>query len=202
MPFDGTNLVAREAQPPQFPELLDEERRLSAQNKNTALNADLIYLLVWARGKEGRSRILAQWRDIERLCTIFGSFERHLSKPVSSRASEAAESLMVLDFLEKLFDGGANWWRGRLHDGWGRHCLVGALEIIRSVRGRGDNADGYLNRAISIAYVYKETLVSFNDGSQSYAEVRAMILLARQLAEDVVDRHNRRGNSFPKVAAG
>lgn len=66
---------------------------------------------------------------------------------------------------------------------------MGALRRIRYLRGTGDHAGVYLSRAISIAYAGGGTLIGINDSGASYAEVRAMILFARQLAQQVVDSH-------------
>lgn len=104
------------------------------------------------------------------------------------RAMKARESVIVLDLLEKLFAGGKNWCQNTLSDGHGRYCLVGGLRYIRSIRGSGDHAGVYLSRAISIAYVTGCPLIELNDGSDRYGEVRAMILFARQLAQQVVDK--------------
>ena len=111
------------------------------------------------------------------------------TKKLARRAARARESIIVLDLLGQLLHGGHNWTRNTYHDGHGRHCLVGGLEHIRARRGSGDRAGVYLSQAIAIAYSDRERLTHFNDRCITYAEIRAMILFARDLAQQVVDSH-------------
>jgi hypothetical protein len=108
---------------------------------------------------------------------------------LAQRVVQARESIVVLDLLSDLLHGGHHWVQRTYHDGHGRHCLVGGLEHIRARRGSGDRAGVYLSRAIGVAYGEREPLPHFNDSRTSYAEIRAMILLARRLAQQVVDSH-------------
>jgi hypothetical protein len=72
------------------------------------------------------------------------------------------------------------------HDEQGRHCLVGGLEHIRARRGGGDRAGEYLSRAIRDVCGKPEKIIDFNDSRESYAEIRAVILRARELAQQVI----------------
>jgi hypothetical protein len=100
---------------------------------------------------------------------------------------KARESIVVLDLLERGFGGGDNWCKGQLHDGCRSHCLVGMLQRVRAVRGAGDHAGIYLSRAIKRFYSERRTIIDFNDSRSDYAEIRAVIVLARELAQRVVD---------------
>ena len=103
------------------------------------------------------------------------------------RTMKARESIVVLDMLERGFDDGENWRRKQLHDGRGGHCLVGMLQHVRAVRGAGDHAGIYLSRAMKRFYSERRTIIDFNDSRSDYAEIRAVIVLARELAQRVVD---------------
>jgi hypothetical protein len=103
------------------------------------------------------------------------------------RTIKALESLVVLDLLEKLLDGGNNWCQHSYHDGRGNRCLMGGLRYIRSVRGTGDHAGVYLSKAIVRCGLGTGKIIDFNDSRSSYEEVRAVIVVARELAKSVVD---------------
>jgi hypothetical protein len=103
------------------------------------------------------------------------------------RTIKALESIVVLDLLEKLLDGGNNWCQHYLHDGRGNRCLMGGLRYIRSVRGTGDHAGVYLSKAIVRCNIGTGKIIDFNDSRSSYEEIRAVIVLARELAQSVAD---------------
>jgi hypothetical protein len=103
------------------------------------------------------------------------------------RVAQARKSIIVLDLLSDLLHGGHYWVQNAYHDAHGRHCLVGGLERIRARRGRGDRAAEYLSRAIGDVCGRPEKIIDFNDSRESYAEIRAVILHARKLAQRVID---------------
>jgi hypothetical protein len=105
------------------------------------------------------------------------------------RVAQARESGIVLDLLGQLLHGGHNWTQNAYHDGQGRHCLVGGLEHIRARRGWDDRAGMYLSRAIRNVCGKHQKIIDFNDSRKSYAEILAVILFARRLAQEVVDSH-------------
>jgi hypothetical protein len=102
------------------------------------------------------------------------------------RVAQARESIIVLDLLTGLLHGGHYWVQNAYHDSRGRHCLVGGLEHIRACRGGGDRAGEYLSRAIRDVCGRPEKIIDFNDSRESYAEIRAVILRARELAQRVI----------------
>jgi hypothetical protein len=102
------------------------------------------------------------------------------------RVAQARESVIVLDLLSDLLHGGHYWVQNAYHDNRGRHCLEGGLELIRARRGGGDRAGEYLSRAIRRVCGERQTIIEFNDSRDSYAEIRAVILHARKLAQQVI----------------
>jgi hypothetical protein len=102
------------------------------------------------------------------------------------RADQARQSIIVLDLLSDLLHGGHYWVQNIYHDDNGRHCLVGGLERIRARRGRRDRAAEYLSQAIRDVCGRPEKIIDFNDSRKSYAEIRAVILHARKLAQQVI----------------
>jgi hypothetical protein len=102
------------------------------------------------------------------------------------RVAQARQSVIVLDLLSDLLHGGHYWVRNTYHDVHGRHCLMGGLEHIRARRGCGDRAGEYLSRAIGDVCGRRQAIIKFNDSRESYAEIRAVILHARKLAQQVI----------------
>jgi hypothetical protein len=105
---------------------------------------------------------------------------------ISAACDAGRESVIVLDLLSDLLHGGHYWVQNAYHDKQGRHCLVGGLEIIRARLGGGDRAGEYLSRAIRGVCGEHQTIIDFNDSRESYAEIRAVILRARELAQRVI----------------
>ena len=58
-------------------------------------------------------------------------------------ARSAAKAVDMLDLLIEFFDDGERWIKGKLDDGAGNRCLVGALRAIRD----GHNLHGAPTRA-------------------------------------------------------
>jgi hypothetical protein len=98
-------------------------------------------------------------------------------------AGRHAEATEVLDLLLACFADGAHWTRGRLEDRHGNRCLIGGLQYVqydhridwRSIT----EAESCLMRALGKRR--RDSLIAYNDRS-SFAEVRALILKARELA--------------------
>jgi hypothetical protein len=104
----------------------------------------------------------------------------------AQRIAQARASIIVLDQLLELFADGENWIQGDL-ERLGRYCLFGGLQHIRRThRGLRDRVGVYLSRAIA-SCDERQTIIDFNDTRQSYAEIRAVILRARELAQRVID---------------
>lgn len=102
------------------------------------------------------------------------------------RVTQARATIVILDQLEQLFDGGENWIRGEFENSDG-YCLVGGLRYLRKVRGRGDDAGQYLRRAIAKLTDRYCGIMDFNDSRRSYAQVRAVIVHARELAARFIE---------------
>src|SRR5580704_2872992 len=98
-------------------------------------------------------------------------------------AGRHAEATEVLDLLLAFFDDGPHWIRGRLEDQHGNRCLIGGLQYVAQhhridLRSRTE-AELCLLRALGKRR--RDSLITYNDGSGSFAEVRALILKAREL---------------------
>ena len=100
---------------------------------------------------------------------------------------QIAQGVQLLDLMLEYFADDGHWTHGRYDDGNGGHCLVGALlHLSRKHR---------LPRAPAIALLQDAMprpglpLVHFNDARcGSVAELRSVILKARCLAHDDVER--------------
>src|SRR5580693_2502101 len=96
---------------------------------------------------------------------------------------QIAQAVQLLDLMLEHFAADGHWTRGRYDDGNGGHCLVGALlHLSRKHRLPRAPAIGLLQDAMPRPGL---PLVHFNDSCcGSVAEVRAIILKARRLADD------------------
>jgi hypothetical protein len=95
----------------------------------------------------------------------------------------AADAATLLAGLEALLDGGKCWTRGDFADGQGRFCLRGGLDHLRGNCGAGDGqAEMFLLAAVKERCGYEVPIVQFNDGADSFEEVRQVITRALQLA--------------------
>lgn len=101
--------------------------------------------------------------------------------------AQTAKAVQLLDLMLDFFADDSRWARGRYNDGNGGHCLVGALLHL----GRKH----CLPTAPAIALLQDAMprpglpLVHFNDTRcGSAAELRAVILRARNLADDDAER--------------
>ena len=100
--------------------------------------------------------------------------------------AEIAKAVQLLDLMFEFFAQGGQWMRGSYDDGNGGHCLVGALlHLSRKHRLPTAPAIALLQDAMP----RPDSLVHFNDTRcGSVAELRSVIIKARRLARDDVER--------------
>lgn len=94
---------------------------------------------------------------------------------------DAAALLME---LEALLDGGRCWAQGEFEGEHGRFCLRGGLDHLRGKCSGGDGcAEMFLLAAVNERCGYEVPIVQFNDGADSFEEVRQVVARARHLAQ-------------------
>src|SRR6516162_3218541 len=100
---------------------------------------------------------------------------------------DTAKAVQLLDLMLEFFAEDGHWTRGSYDDGKGGHCLVGALlHLGREHRLPTAPAIALLQDAMPRPGL---PLVHFNDTRcGSVAELRSVILKARRLAHDDVER--------------
>ena len=101
--------------------------------------------------------------------------------------AEIAKAVQLLDLMLEFFADDGHWTRGCYDDGNGGHCLVGALLHLSRKHGLPTTpAIALLQDAMPRPGL---PLVHFNDARcRSIAELRSVILKARSLAHDNVER--------------
>ena len=101
--------------------------------------------------------------------------------------AEIAKAVQLLDLMLEFFADDGHWTRGRYDDGNGGHCLVGALLYLgRKHRLPTTPAIALLQDAMPRPGL---PIVHFNDTRcGSIAELRSLIVEARRLAHDDVER--------------
>ena len=101
--------------------------------------------------------------------------------------AEIAKAVQLLDLMLEFFADDGHWTRGRYDDGNGGHCLVGALlHLSREHRLPRAPAFALLQDAMPRPGL---PIVHFNDTRcGSIAELRSLIVEARRLAHDDVER--------------
>ena len=101
--------------------------------------------------------------------------------------AEIAKAAQLLDLMLDFFAHDGHWTRGSYDDGTGGHCLVGALlHLSRKHRLPTAPAIELLHDAMPQPGL---PLVHFNDTRcGSVAELRSVIVKARQLARDEAER--------------
>jgi len=101
--------------------------------------------------------------------------------------AEIGKAVQLLDLMLEFFADDRHWTRGSYNDGNGGHCLVGALlHLSREHRLPSGPAIALLQDAMPRPGL---PLVYFNDDRcGSAAELRSVILKARRLADDHVER--------------
>ena len=108
-------------------------------------------------------------------------------------AHSAAKAVDMLDLLIEFFDDGERWIKGKLDDGAGNRCLVGALRDIRD----GHNLHGAPTRVYLLKAMQRSPktgwtgLISFNDRCRDFGELREVILQARKLTVADIEKHQR-----------
>jgi hypothetical protein len=112
----------------------------------------------------------------------------------TSKASVAAQSVIVLGMLEPFFDGGARWTRRTYCAPDGTRCLLGAIDHARCQTGLiDDRATEYLAGAINLRQLSKGlpplgdtpsvTVIGFNDAfGRRYSDVLDVVSAAKELA--------------------
>jgi hypothetical protein len=100
-----------------------------------------------------------------------------------NRETRHAEPGEVLDLLLAFFAGGTRWIRGRLEDNKGNRCLMGGLQYVCEQHRVDLRSMQEAERRLMQALPKRghSSLIAFNDSS-SFAEVRALILKAQELA--------------------
>ena len=111
-----------------------------------------------------------------------------------SAGQAARKSALVLDGMERFFDGGARWARREYETADRRCCLLGAIELVRREIGYSDDrAAEYLARAINLWQLRRHlpllgesdhySIIGFNDAHRrSFADIAAVLAEARRLA--------------------
>jgi hypothetical protein len=101
---------------------------------------------------------------------------------------DPAKAVQVLDLLTEFFDNGRRWIRGGFCDIFGNRCLVGAMTHLRAVNAiSGDGTAYYLRVAQPERPEWRLPISAFNDCSNSYDEIQALIDRARALAQAELD---------------
>jgi hypothetical protein len=101
--------------------------------------------------------------------------------------TEIGKAVQLLDLMFEFFKDDLHWTRGSYDDGYGGHCLVGALlHLSREHRLPAAPVISLLQDAMPRPGL---PLVHFNDDRcGSIAELRSVILKARRLAYDHAER--------------
>jgi hypothetical protein len=112
-----------------------------------------------------------------------------------------ANAVQALDSLLRLFgENGEHWTRLILHDGEGKHCLVGAIDDLyrkqAAPRGTRRGVGFYIGAVFGPhRLLSRAALITFNDLCKSFDEFRAVILKARAMAQRDMERQQ------PEIAA-
>jgi len=110
-----------------------------------------------------------------------------------ARRPQCRKAVDMLDLLIEFFDDGERWIKGKLDDGAGNRCLVGAL---RDIRERAQSP-WYPTRVYLLNAMQRSPkagwtgLISFNDRCRDFGELREVILQARKLAVADIEKHQR-----------
>jgi hypothetical protein len=110
------------------------------------------------------------------------------------RKPNPAKGVQALDSLLRFFgENGEHWIRGRLDDGNGNHCLVGAIDDLyckQAVpRGTRTGVGYYIGAVIGPHRLLSRSgLITFNDLCKNFDELRAVILKARALAQRDIEQ--------------
>lgn len=112
--------------------------------------------------------------------------KQRIVKPLSAITNTRhAKPKEVLDLLLAFFADGRRWIKGRMVDKQGNRCLMGGLEYVREHHQIDWQSTNEAERCLCRALPKRRnqhSLIAFNDSSSSFAEVRALILKAQELA--------------------
>jgi hypothetical protein len=98
---------------------------------------------------------------------------------------DPAKAFQMLDSLAEFFDDGRRWIKNNFHDDDGNRCLISAMHHLRAVmKLQGDGTGYYLIEAQDAEPRRRAVpIISFNDGCESYDEIRVLIDRARTIAQ-------------------
>ena len=118
---------------------------------------------------------------------VIGCFVTRIGSDQTMPEADIINAVQLLDLMLDFFADDGHWTRGCYDDGNGGHCLVGALlHLSRKHRLPTAPAIALLQDAMPRPGL---PLVHFNDTRcGSVAELRSVILKARRLAHDDVER--------------
>jgi hypothetical protein len=112
------------------------------------------------------------------------------------RHSDPGKAVRLLDALLQSFgENGEHWIRGRLDDGNGSRCLIGAIDHLYREQPvlRGSRTDvGYYIAAVNyprqLRPYSRAGLMAVNDLSKSFDQLRAVLVKARALAQRDIEQ--------------
>jgi hypothetical protein len=116
------------------------------------------------------------------------------------RNPDPAKAVQLLDLLLQFFgEHGEHWTHGVYNDGYGKRCLVNAIDYLHHEHGStGRGLTDYLGAAIWPGQQPEYTqgdFVIFNDSGKTFKRIRTVIVKARALAQrDLEER-------YPEIAA-
>jgi hypothetical protein len=114
------------------------------------------------------------------------------------RQPDPLKAMRVLETIFRFYGEGDRWTRGVRHDGRGKHCLVGAIELHCKHPGTVNDIIDYIGAAIwprrQAEYYSLDRLMTFNDLCGGSERICAVLVKARALARRDVERQ-------PEIAA-
>ncbi len=104
--------------------------------------------------------------------------------PFDGQTKPGLLAVYMIDRMIELFDGGKHWCRD-WKDSNGGHCIVGAMASIRATdKISGDGTGRYIRAAIDErCWRGAFGLMQYNDRQNSYEAIHAVLLRARELAD-------------------
>src|SRR3984893_9353127 len=113
------------------------------------------------------------------------------------RQRDPFKAMRVLETIFRFYGEGDRWTRGVRHDGRGKHCLVGAIELHCKHSGTVNDIIDYIGAAIwprrQAEYYSLDRLMTFNDLCGGSERICAVLVKARALARRDVERSGRAG---------
>jgi hypothetical protein len=114
------------------------------------------------------------------------------------RHRDPFKAMRVLETIFRFYGEGDRWTRGVRHDGRGKHCLVGAIELHCKHPGTVNDIIDYIGAAIwprSDREYSPERLMTFNDRCSGTDRICDVLVRARELARRDMERQQ------PEIAA-